>query len=385
VVRAVVVLFDSTRELAPDDGEHLVGDPHVGEVVIEDLERVAELAVEVVVLTGGATLIGMGVVAAVPDVEESRSHPRRTAADAVDDLGDFAQVVGGAAIDRRVLRAEGRTIVLVVRVQGRIALGALKGGVAGIADERLRALRAGARRGVKGGERLRLARLVRSVVVPREAEALELANGEDARRRLAEVGLDRIRDADAGNRARAVGLREVAPDPTGAAERRQPQRIARLPDQPGLLVRQTVFGIAASLDDGELSGVVELLESQQPRMEGELSTGVGIGPDQRAAQSPRGDAEAAAASETFPLVVGAQRAAAVVHRHDRIQAVVAAVEKDDDEVAVTEVGQGPADEPVAEHARAEECAGRRETGAGDELSSCDGHRILPASEDLVAR
>ena len=60
----------------------LFGDAHVGEVVVEDLERVADLGVQVEVLAvrlAGA-LIGVRVVAAVGHLEEARVDVRQRAA-----------------------------------------------------------------------------------------------------------------------------------------------------------------------------------------------------------------------------------------------------------------------------------------------------------------
>ena len=80
VVRAVVVLRDAPAELAPDHDADTVDDrarierSPCREVVVEDLERVADLRVQPVVLAVvgvGAALIGVRVVAAVAQLEEA--------------------------------------------------------------------------------------------------------------------------------------------------------------------------------------------------------------------------------------------------------------------------------------------------------------------------
>ena len=56
----------------------VLGHAHVGEVVVEDLERVADLRVQPVVLAVGlgAALVGVRVVAAVAQLEEARVDVR---------------------------------------------------------------------------------------------------------------------------------------------------------------------------------------------------------------------------------------------------------------------------------------------------------------------
>jgi hypothetical protein len=49
-----VVLLDAARELAPHEHAHLVRHAHVGAVRVEHLERVADLAVQQVVLAVGS-------------------------------------------------------------------------------------------------------------------------------------------------------------------------------------------------------------------------------------------------------------------------------------------------------------------------------------------
>jgi hypothetical protein len=161
---------------------------HVGQVVVEDLERISDLAVEIVVLAVRAALIGVRVVAAVAELEEARLDAGDARAHAVDDLGDLAAVIRRAAVDGVVLLAEARAVVLVESVEAGIALRALESRIAGVADELLGRVAPGARRVVERAEGECLPRLVRAEVVPRETEILEAAQREDARGALPESG-----------------------------------------------------------------------------------------------------------------------------------------------------------------------------------------------------
>jgi len=75
------------------------------------------------------------------------------------------------------------------------------------------------------------------------------------------------------------------------------------------------------------------------------------------------------------VVGGAECPAAVAHRHDRVEAVVPAVEEEDDQVAVADrLRHGALHEGAPEEARADERAGRADAGPLDELASCDRHQ-----------
>src|SRR5204862_3375045 len=131
---------------------------------------------------------------------------------------------------------------------------------AALTDVADRRLGTAARRVVERRERRALGReVVTGDVVVREGEVAEPADGEDARRRLAELAGDAIGDADRGDLAADVVRRQVLADPPrGAAGCR---RVARHPDRARLIVRQRVVRVPASLNHGELAGVVELLEA----------------------------------------------------------------------------------------------------------------------------
>src|SRR4030095_1001919 len=120
---------------------------------------------------------------------------------------------------------------------------------------------------------------------------------------LPEVGLDRVREADRGDLAGAVGPRQGTSPPGGPGERCEPQRISRYTDEARFLVREAVFGVAAALDDSELAGIVEVLQPDQAGVQRELRAGVGVVPDEGRAELCRRDADPASAARDGRSVV----------------------------------------------------------------------------------
>src|SRR5262249_47477468 len=80
---------------------------------------------------------------------------------------------------------------------------------------------------------------------------------------LPELGGDLARDAHSRDVAATVLARQMAAHPARAGVGGEAQRIGGLPDGPRLIVGQVVVGIAAALDDGDLSQVVELLQGRE--------------------------------------------------------------------------------------------------------------------------
>ena len=207
-----------------------------------------------------------------------------------------------------------------------------------------------------------------------KTESLELGDGEHARRRLPELRRDLAADRDARDVGRPVvpGIREVASEPADAGIRAARPRIRRPPDAARLVVRHAVVGIAAALDDRDLAEVVELLQPGERGMERELRPAAGVGPDGGRGERGLREVDPAAARPPVAVVGGAQRTVRV--RHDGVEPVVAAVEIDDDEVAVADRRRERlAHERGVPQARPEQRAGRDQAALLEKSSSRDGH------------
>src|SRR6185295_14158863 len=64
MVCAVGVLLDAPTELAPKDDAEFIGDSHVGAVIVEELDPIADLAHQVGVTAGAGALVCVRIEAA---------------------------------------------------------------------------------------------------------------------------------------------------------------------------------------------------------------------------------------------------------------------------------------------------------------------------------
>src|SRR5262249_16581773 len=168
---------------------------------------------------------------------------------------------------------------------------------------------------------------------------------------------------------------------------REAEGVAALPNAAGEFVRQEVDGIriAAALDDRQRALIIEVLQPDESGMQSERRSGAGIVADGGRAEiaaDPGAQLQAGARcgiSGAQLELWGNTHSYGIGRGGDRIEAVVAAVEEDHDEIAVEAIevgGQRLAQEWIAEEAGTEESASGYQSGAFDELSSCQRHRLL---------
>ncbi len=349
------VLGGAAAELRPRHRQHVVVAAHRREVGVEGGEGTAELVEQRLVLV---ELGGVRVEAAERDVGDAELRT------AVDDLRDELEAAG-----ERRLRVRHRR-----RVRARGGLHGLRAGdgvVGGALDQRGvghvgRELVVELEQGGLTAAGLRL--------VGRESlEAVRVGGGRGDGRRLRRVELrrDELADVEAVQRVvfLRLELREVGAEPAvvgvlGAGV---------LPDGHRLEVRKVGVRVADAVDDGELLAVPERLEGAELRVEAEVAV--------ERDDLRRVDLQRRAERGVGGIAVG----------HERVEAVVAAGELEDDERAALSLGRGVGVGGAESESALEDgregglhgAEGDERDAALHEVPACD--HVRPSSGELVVR